>query len=190
MKILFCPSCHDVHGLVMNEWRMCLCGLSGGQYNKDGMTATIGGEARIFGVGNPFFDYLYPFLEEKGKKEMWRKYYGHEMGDCWWGEYKGDLQLFRIKSATGPRLKIEVKIVDKAQMNVIIVDKRDYTVSNLGKIPFVTVPQNPNVKLTRWNAKPKKVKVKLTEEERKEAAEQEEFEKKFDELVVTQPEKK
>ena len=62
MKLLACPVCHDVLGLLGQEWRICLCGASGGQYNADLMTATVGGAARVFGVGNPFFDVLLPFV--------------------------------------------------------------------------------------------------------------------------------
>lgn len=169
MKLLFCPLCHDVQGLILPKWRICLCGKSGGQYNVDGMTATLGGEARVFGVGNPFFEYLYPFLEELGKRKMWKKYYGHELGDCWWGEYEGDNQILRILSAEGPRLELKIKnlaetgpkrILTESGTNLVtVVDKRQYMF--LGKwiqgekISF-NCPANLRVKVTRWNKKEKK----------------------------------
>jgi hypothetical protein len=172
MKLLFCPLCRDVQGLIMQTWRCCLCGKSGGQYNADGMTATLGGEARVFGVGNPFFEYLYPFLEEKGKRAMWKKYYGHELGDCWWGEYEGDNQVLRILDVKGPRLKLKVvnlqetgpdRILTESGTNhITVIDKRQYMF--LGKwytkgieedITF-QVPANQRVKLTRWGKHGKK----------------------------------
>ena len=100
MKLLFCSDCHDVHELITNVWRKCLCGKSGGQYNRDGMTATIGGRARVFGVGNTFFNELYPLLGPDGKKTVREKYFGQET-DAWWGEYPGDQQIFRVRLADG-----------------------------------------------------------------------------------------
>jgi hypothetical protein len=153
----------------MQVWRTCLCGKSGGQYNVDGMTATLGGEARVFGVGNPFFEYLYPFLEEAGKRKMWKKFYGHELGDCWWGEYEGDNQILRIVDANGPRLKLKVEniretgpariLTESGTNRVTVIDKRMY--SFLGKwyrgdqCNF-TVPANSRVTLTRWGTHGKK----------------------------------
>lgn len=162
MKLLYCPSCHDVQGLIMPEWRTCLCGLSGGQYNKDGMTATIGGMGKVFGIGNPFFELLYSYLEEKGLKKMQKDFYGHEKGDCWWGEYEGDKQIFRIAESFGPRLKIRIqRCMLPGYVQVKVIDKRSFSV--VGKIPQnehakeFDVPANPQVKLkikTRWdNAK-------------------------------------
>jgi len=132
------------------------------------MTATLGGEARVFGVGNPFFEYLYPFLEEKGKRAMWKKLYGHELGDCWWGEYEGDNQILRIQDAKGPRLNLKVvnlvatgpdRILTESGTNLVtVIDKREYMF--LGKwekraISF-QVPANLRVKVTRWSKKAKK----------------------------------
>lgn len=143
MKLLFCSECGDMKGLHSKEWRMCYCGASGGQYNRDGMTATLGGSARVFGVGNPFFNPLYVFLESEGKKKLQKKYYGHEDGDCWWGEYEGDVQIFRIASAYGPRLKVTVREFSKTAMIVTIVDKREHTVDGLRNRVEVTVPVHP-----------------------------------------------
>lgn len=156
MKLLYCPLCHDVMGLIQQEWRTCLCGASGGQYNADGMTATIGGRVRIFGVGNPFFNELYPYLESEGKRKMRVDMYGQPDTDAWWGEYEGDQQLFRIAKGTGPRLKVKVENLEGPMMNVAIMDKRDYTVAGVKNAPYVNVPKNPMMqKITRWQKKKK-----------------------------------
>lgn len=158
MKLLFCPDCHDVHGLIMQEWRMCLCGASGGQYNRDGMTATLGGKARVFGVGNPFFNELYPFLDVEGKRKMRAQFYGQPDTDAWWGEYEGDQQIFRIVDAKGPRLKVKVGWTGGPTMDVAVVDKRQYWLDGKKDVVYVTVPKNPQVKLTRWSGKKKEAK--------------------------------
>lgn len=171
MKLLFCPSCHDVQGLVMQYWRMCICGKSGGQYNEDGMTATLGGESRVLGIGNPFFDYMYKYLDEPGKHRMWQDLYGHQSGDCWWGEYEDDAQIFRVEDANGPRLKITVIPVSgtdqKQRQNKIIVrEDRDFwykgTKHNANEELVTHVPANSmvevNKKVTRWNHSWDKVK--------------------------------
>jgi|HubBroStandDraft_5_1064220.scaffolds.fasta_scaffold29551_4 hypothetical protein len=152
MKLLFCPNCRDVHGLVQQEWRLCICMKSGGQYNRDGMTATIGGQGRVFGVGNPFFDYLYQFLEPEGKKRMWKSLYGHTDGDVWWGEYSGDKQIFRIESPLGPVIKIKVKRSSTPGNNIVyVVDSRKVYQDGLCEHGFnVLVPSNPNTKV-RYN---------------------------------------
>ena len=143
MKLLFCPDCHDAHELIPDEWRMCLCGASGGQYNADGMTATIGGRARVFGVGNTFFNELYPLLGPDGKKIVRQKYFGQET-DAWWGEYKGDQQIFRVEEAEGPRLKIRIKVLDDPSdmVDIIIVDKRTHIVDGKLDVKSVRVPRN------------------------------------------------
>jgi len=125
MKLLFCPLCRDVRGLHYAEWRKCLCGESGGQYNEDNVTATIGGAARVFGIANPFFNELFPILET-WQVEIVRKKWGYDdrRGECWWGEFGGDQQIMRIPSADGPRL-----VVRKDDGRVIIEDERtDYTI--------------------------------------------------------------
>lgn len=157
MKLLFCPLCHDAKSLVMPEWRVCLCGASGGQYNKDGMTATIGGAARVFGVGNPFFSELYPFLSEEGKKQVREKFFGQPT-DAWWGEYPGDKQIFRIANADGPKLSIKIvtkgALDEKGLARIVIKDKRDYTIDGQKNVRSVDVPINPKVKhKTRWDKK-------------------------------------
>jgi len=159
MKLLFCPDCYDVQGLIQPEWRTCYCKNSGGQYNADGMTATLGGRARVFGVGNPFFDYLYPFLEDEGRKKVRRKFYGHDF-DAWWGEYEGDVQIFRISRSLGPRLLVKVRPYSVTENVVTIVDKREHWVDGLKNRVEVIVPRNvmQEDKTTRWWKKKGKVK--------------------------------
>lgn len=142
MKLLFCPICHDVLGLLDNHWRTCVCKCSGGQYNADGMTATIGGMGKVFGVGNPFFNELYPFLNNEGKKAMRQKFYGQPDTDCWWGDYAGERQIFHIQEAAGPRVKVRV-VVESAVMNrVIITDKRVVYIDGVQSRKEVLVPSN------------------------------------------------
>ena len=151
MKLLQCPICHDVHGLISKEWRVCFCGASGGQYNADGMTATLGGAARVFGVGNPFFNELYLYLDTEGKRKMRQRFYGQPDTDAWWGEYPGDVQIFRLTcpfSERGPRLKVKVQAVpgDPSKMCVKIIDKRSFTIDGKSDLKSVIVPANRRFK--------------------------------------------
>lgn len=141
MKLLFCPFCYDVIRLIEREWRQCDCEKSGGQYNKDGMTATLGGAARVFGVANPFFDNLWLELDEIQRiKYREKNHYGP--GDCWWGEFKGDTQIFRIESAEGPRLRIKVKQVSAQSNEVTIIDSRKHWIDGIFDADNVIVPAN------------------------------------------------
>jgi hypothetical protein len=156
MKLIFCPACTDVFRLVPDVWRKCMCGASGGQYNRDNMTATVGGNARVFGVGNPFFNELYVFLPFDAKREVRHKMYGQTDTDAWWGEYPGDKQIFRIHSADGPRLTI--KVIPRGANNLIkVTDKRSWWIQDWhGKrgVPVeLLVPANPKPKagqVTSW----------------------------------------
>lgn len=144
MKILACPNCKDVFGLLGKEWRVCVCGESGGQYNTDLMTATLGGRARVFGVGNLFFNELFPYLTEEGKQKARPKVGGYSgPNDCWWGEFPGDVQIFRIDSPSGPRLKVKVLHVDPSTNKVVVVDKRKFTIDGRSDLREVVVPSNP-----------------------------------------------
>ncbi len=145
MKLIYCDNCHDVVRLIPDKWRLCECKQSGGQYNLDFATATIGGKARVFGIANPFFDKIYQDLTEFGKVK-YRKDKGYGDGkvtqfgttDCWWGEFDGDLQIFRIEDAKGPKLKIKIEYIKKENQNKIIFqDKRDYWVNNEKNVKFV-----------------------------------------------------
>ena len=142
MKLIYCPMCADVFRLVGKSWRTCECQQSGGQYNKDLMTATIGGCARVLGIGNPFFNELYPMLNEEAKAALRQRMYGQPT-DAWWGEYPGDVQLFRIECAYGPRLAVRVVRVSETENKVIIIDKRPYTIDKKSNVKSVVVPANP-----------------------------------------------
>lgn len=152
MKALYCQICGDVQGLLGQFWRKCVCGASGGQYNSDLMTATIGGAARVLGIGNPFFDGLYLFLTAEKKREMRQKYYGQPDTDAWWGEFPGDVQIFRIESPDGPRLKVRIRSLgitsatrdrwEPGMNEVTVIDKRPYTIDGKPNLRTVTVPAN------------------------------------------------
>lgn len=136
-----------------------MCGASGGQYNRDGITATIGGQAKVFGIGNPFFDPLYPYIQDTdlshGLKKMQKDLYGHTKGDCWWGEYEGDQQIIRIASAKGPRIRFRIETETGQGYNLLyFTDKREYSVDGKRR-DFVSVPKNPMLekKRTRWDRK-------------------------------------
>jgi hypothetical protein len=118
---------------------MCECKSCGGQYNVDLMTATVGGDCDILGIPNPFFDETFKYLiEENGGREWYRKKHGWGSQDIWYGGGPGDLQIHRIKSAKGPRLKITVTKVDKTHTKSTIHDKRDYLIDGK-RLPFVVV---------------------------------------------------
>ena len=141
VKLLFCPSCTDVVRLQVERWKKCECGKSGGQYNCDCVTATVGGEARVFGIGNPFFwPHWAAHTTQKSRMAARRKWqYRIADSDCWWGEYSGDMQLFRILSADGPRLLCMLKVVGENQLEVTVTDLRAFRVA--GKvINSVVVP--------------------------------------------------
>ena len=54
MKLIFCPKCQDMLKL-QRELRMCDCMSSWGQYDDNGIDATIGGEAIPIGIDNYTF---------------------------------------------------------------------------------------------------------------------------------------
>src|SRR4051812_28601913 len=105
MKLLFCSACGDVVCLRPEKWRQCKCKKSGGQYNEDNITATVGGNVKIFGIANTFFNARYPGYPGTPLEECWtgevlfsiREQAGYSESEIWWGGYKGDVQLLRIK---------------------------------------------------------------------------------------------
>lgn len=103
MKLLYCDNCQDIVRVGLSRWRTCFCGRVGGQYNEDGVTATIGGPARVFGIANPFF---MPGFAKKTPQEIFeiRTRYKYEGTEIWWGGGPSDTQLLWIKSPLGPRL--------------------------------------------------------------------------------------
>lgn len=83
MKLIYCPDCHDMIAMQTEEWRDCKCGQCGGQYNADRITATVVGKTKVLGIPNPFLD-----TNPKSAKK----------GECWFGGFKGDNQIFRRKT--------------------------------------------------------------------------------------------
>lgn len=142
MKLLYCPECKDVKRLVADEWRLCKCGKSGSQYNEDHVTATVGGIAKVFGIGNPFFSDEFNNMTIKEKRKFRKKYYGQPDTDCWWGDYDGEQQLFHIKSPMGVRLKIKILPINNEENIIKIVDRRKYFIDKKANVKQVQVPSN------------------------------------------------
>ena len=108
MKLVFCPDCRDVLRLILEKWRLCKCGRSGGQYHADGLSATVGGAALVFGIPNPFFWgrgkawLLLSPDERKWVRQLWKD----QETDIWWGPEEGPgTHIARIASPKGPRVK-------------------------------------------------------------------------------------
>ncbi len=142
MKLIRCKNCNDVVRLVHTHWRMCDCGQSGGQYNEDLITATVGGNCEVFGISNLFFDEDFNKLSEDEKIE-YRKEIGHYWCEIWFGEVKGDVQIHRINSPKGPRLKMKVEWVEENKTKSTFIDKRNYSINlNGDKKPKYIITDN------------------------------------------------
>ncbi len=128
MKLIRCKVCNDVVRLVAKKWRMCDCGKSGGQYNKDMMSATVAGECDIVGISNLFFDDEFRKLSEK-EKVKFRKKINHHWCEIWYGEMEGDEQILRIKNPKGPRLRMDIIVLSKKRVKAVITDKRKYSIN-------------------------------------------------------------
>ena len=129
MKLLRCPNCNDVIRLVHIEWRTCECGGCGGQYNKDLMSATIGGKCDVIGLSNLFFneDFRKKTWEEKVE---FRKEINHYPAEIWFGEMQGDNQIIRIEDPKGGRIEMDVEFDSESETTKsIITDKREYSVN-------------------------------------------------------------
>ena len=127
MKLIYCNKCRDVIRLIQENWRKCYCGKSGGQYNDDLVTATVGGSCKVFGIANPFFSK--EFQKAKNKQYVrWKYGYGYESTDIWYGEYKNDTQVFRIKSPNGPKLKMRINKLNSKQNGIWINDDRKFRI--------------------------------------------------------------
>lgn len=120
MKLIKCNTCEDVVRLVHTKWKTCECGKSGGQYNDDLISATIGGDCEVIGLRNDFFKEQ-PFSKKRNGKDVIIQ-----------GEYLGDNQIHRIKLGKGPKLKMEIKDNGDGTHDIIFKDKRDYTVNVKG----------------------------------------------------------
>lgn len=119
MKLIRCKKCNDVVRLVHKEWRQCDCGKSGGQYNDDLLSATVGGNCEVIGIRNDFF--------VKNKK----KRIGKE--GIIQGEYLGDVQIHRIISGKGPKLKMFIERISKENNRITFKDRRKYTINLKGQ---------------------------------------------------------
>lgn len=142
MKLIRCRKCNDVVRLIETKWRVCECKRSGGQYNKDLMTATVGGDCDIVGISNLFFDDAYRKMDDK-EKTKYKKKIKHHPCEIWYGEGLGDLQIHRIKNPSGPRLKMKVEWVDETHTKSTFIDKRKYVVNIKGnKRPKFVIVEN------------------------------------------------
>ena len=128
MKLIYCIECHDVVRLIHTKWRKCECKKSGGQYNSDLITATVGGTCRVLGIPNPYLtEWEITFHIRDDARQWFRDKYGPwGKDDIWWGEKLGDEQIMRIESSNGPRLKCKVIKIDNRHSKTIILDKRNY----------------------------------------------------------------
>jgi hypothetical protein len=144
MKLIFCPDCHYVFNLITQRWLLCGCGHSGGQYNRDKVTATIGGKATVFGIGNPFFAHDWQALSE-AQREVRRVASGYSGRDCWWGDFPGDVQIFRVEDPHGPRARIKMYYDrDTLGYRISIVDKRPMLVGGNPELRVVEMgPYGP-----------------------------------------------
>ncbi len=135
-KLIRCKKCEDIVRLVHTKWRKCECGKSGGQYNDDLMSATVGGDCEVIGLRNDYFA-AKPFSKKRGEDGL-----GHIIQ----GEYGGDVQIHRIESGDGPKLKMEIEQIDDENNKITFTDDRKYTINLKGnKSPkTVEVPINKN----------------------------------------------
>lgn len=145
MKLIRCRKCEDVVRLIDTKWRTCECGKSGGQYNEDSVTATVGGDCDVVGLSNLFFDNKYRKLSDE-EKEEYKKEINHHSCEVWFGELEGDKQIHRIKSSKGPRLKMDIDYIGKACV-ITFKDNRDYKVNLKGnKKPKKLIIPDANMK--------------------------------------------
>ncbi len=127
--------------LIHTKWRMCECKKSGGQYNDDLITATVGGDCRIIGIPNPFFDDVVFHLRDECR-QWYRDKFGYGAEDIWYGAKKGDKQIFFINSPRGAKLKTKVVKIDNNHSKTIIIDKRDYVIDGVKNEKFVICENN------------------------------------------------
>jgi hypothetical protein len=133
MKLIRCKSCNDIVRLVHTKWRQCACKKSGGQYNDDNISATVGGDCEVLGISNDWVD---GSKKDRGKKDL---------NNIIQGEYLGDVQIHRIKSGKGPKLKMDIKEIDDDTNKITFKDRRKYEVNVKGgdKSPdTLEVPSN------------------------------------------------
>ena len=138
MKLIRCNQCGDVARLIHTKWRQCECGKSGGQYNDDMISATVGGDCEVIGLRNDYFE-LKPFSKARTKTDDLGMINGIIQG-----EYLGDVQIHRIISGKGPKLKMIIEPIDDENNKITFTDNRKYTINLKGdKSPkTITVPRN------------------------------------------------
>ena len=136
-KLIRCKKCEDIVRLVHTKWRKCECGESGGQYNDDMISATVGGDCEVIGIRNDYFA-AKQFSKERSDEG--------DLNNIIQGEYDGDVQIHRIKSGDGPKLKMEIEAINKTNNKITFTDDREYTINVKGdKSPkTVEVPINKN----------------------------------------------
>jgi hypothetical protein len=132
MKLIRCKKCNDIVRLVHTDWRQCDCKKSGGQYNEDNISATVGGDCEVIGIRNDWID-----ASKKGRKDS-------ELNTILQGEYEGDVQIHRIESGDGPRLKMKIEPIDKETNKITFMDDRKYTINLKGdnSPESIEVPSN------------------------------------------------
>lgn len=97
MKLIRCKLCGDVVALCKEEWRMCMCKESGGQYNENNQTAVVGGRCEVIGIRNDYFEHE-PFSKEREEDNR---------NVILQGEYEGDTEIKRIKTPYIPLNNID-----------------------------------------------------------------------------------
>jgi hypothetical protein len=146
-KLIRCKKCEDIVRLIHTNWRKCECGKSGGQYNDDMMSATVGGDCEVIGLRNDYFT----------KKPFSKARNDNDLNAIIQGEYDGDVQIHRIKSGDGPKLKMEIEAIDDDNNKITFTDDRKYTINVKGdKSPkTIEVPINKNGPSFKGNQKQK-----------------------------------
>ena len=147
MKLVRCNNCEDVVRLVHTEWRQCDCKKSGGQYNDDKISATVGGDCEVIGIRNDFFS--------KPKKD--RK----DVSAIIQGEYDGDVQIHRIESGDGPKLEMDIEEIDDETNKITFTDDRKYTINLKGNKSPKTLEIPSNDKPSFKDKKTRNESVKL-----------------------------
>lgn len=143
MKLILCKSCLDVVRLLHIKWRKCECGESGGQYNDDLLSSTVGGNCEVIGIRNDWVS--------AGKQ----KRSDAKLNNIIQGEYLDDVQVYRIISSDGPKLNIDIKKLDNDFNEITFKDRRKYTINVKGsnKSPkTIKVPINkkgPSFKIVK-----------------------------------------
>ena len=115
-KLIRCKKCEDIVRLVHTKWRKCECGESGGQYNDDMISATVGGDCEVIGIRNDNFA-AKQFSKERSDEG--------DLNNIIQGEYDGDVQIHRIKSGDGPKLKMEIEAINKTNNKITFTDDRE-----------------------------------------------------------------